>query len=81
MKKVIIAVALSILSFTSFAQKDSVKVKDTLYYIVGKMENFQLIYGALKSPGDVTPNQINALLVWIDKNLAILPQQNVKPKK
>ena len=76
MKKVIIAVALLILSFASFAQKDSNKVnqqKDTLYYIVGKMENFQLLYSALKSPGDVTPNQVSALLVWIDKNLAILP--------
>jgi len=80
MKKLIIATGILLLSAAVFAQKkDTVKqappAKDTLYYIVGKIENYQLLYTALKTPGDVTPNQVTALLLWIEKNLQVVPKE------
>lgn len=82
MKKLILVIGILFLSASAFAQKkDSVVTKqptDTLYYVVGKIENFQLLYAAVKSPGDVTPNQVAALLVWIEKNVAMIPKEENK---
>jgi len=60
-----------------FSQKE--KPKDTTYALVGKIGDFQLLYKAVSSPGDVTPNQITALLAWIQKVQALPPKEE-KPK-
>jgi hypothetical protein len=40
---------------------------DTAYYLAGSRSDFQLLYKQLASPGDVTPNQLNALIAWMNK--------------
>lgn len=55
----------------AFAQKkDSAAKKepvDTTYILGGNFPDFQLLYKAVTSPNDVTPNQISALAAWIQK--------------
>lgn len=40
---------------------------DTTYVLRGDFPDFQLLYRAVKSPGDITPNQMSALAAWIEK--------------
>lgn len=48
--------------------KQSLPKADTVNYaLVGKNEHFILLYKALITPGDVTPNQLNSLIEWVDK--------------
>lgn len=71
----LITILLIAISFNATAQKkpDATPVAkpavDTATYaLLGKADAFTLLFKALATPGDVTPNQLNALLVWIDKN-------------
>lgn len=72
MKKAI-TVLLIMFSISAAAQTKKpepvTQVVDTAtYFLVGKVDAFTLLFKALATPGDVTPNQVNALLQWIDKN-------------
>lgn len=83
MKKIIITVLFALLLVNSNAQskKDTTKAAvdtSTLYFLVGKLPDFNFLYSALKSPGDVTPNQVNAILVWIEKNVQAVPKEKKK---
>lgn len=40
---------------------------DTSYVLGGKLPDFQLLYRAVTSPGDITRDQIIALAAWIEK--------------
>ena len=41
--------------------------KDTTYVLGGNIPDFQLLYKAVTSPNDVTPNEMKALAAWIQK--------------
>lgn len=86
MKKTV-TIILICFSLVSFGQKKDSTMKtspgtvmpqqDTSNYVlVGKLQDFQLLLVAISSPGDVTPNQVNALVAWIRK-IQLLPE----PKK
>jgi len=75
MKKIILAIFISLFSLISYAQKD------TAYALVGKLPEFNLLYLAIQSPGDVTPNQSKFLLEWLNKLQMILPDTVKKAKK
>lgn len=80
MKKTITVISLLLIAVISNAQtnesythgfkkkiySDSIAFKrDTSYVLKGKLSDFQILYTYLKSPGDVTPNQLNAILKWV----------------
>lgn len=73
MKKTIIFI-LSLIWINANAQtskKGNIKIekeeykKDTSYVLKGKFPDFQILYTQITSPGDVTPNQKDALINWI----------------
>ena len=43
------------------------KPDTSVYYITGRLDDFKLLFNALQNHDDVTPNQIKALLLWINK--------------
>jgi len=68
MKKTLVIAAILISSLAFGQKKDSIKIeKDTTYILQGKLQDFQLLYLAVTSPGDVTPNQQKAVAAWIEK--------------
>lgn len=74
MKKTILLIAIILISVVSFSQTEKSKpAKDTTYYILGTMPDFTLLYRAITSPGDITPNQLQALAKWI-QSLKPLPE-------
>jgi len=75
-------IAAIIFSLSANAQTKEKPKADTNYVMVGKFADFQLLYKALMSPGDVTPNQVNALAAWIQKIQAIpAKEEEVKKEK
>lgn len=56
--------------------KKAAPIADSTYVLGGKLQDFQLLFKAVTSPGDVTPNQISALTAWIQKIQLLQP-----PKK
>lgn len=64
MKKILIVCIFSVLSIMSFGQV--APQKDTASYVLqGKIDDFQMLFLGLQSPGDITPNQKEHLLEWI----------------
>lgn len=87
MKKSIL-VLLLLISGITYGQSKAPLVKpakpDTsLYFIAGNINDFKLLFAAVQSPNDVTPNQVKALLNWINKYELIKkpPMDSVKIKK
>ena len=72
MKKVITVLMIMFSLWATAQTKKPEPVKQaadtSTYALVGKVDAFALLFKALATPGDVTPNQLNALLQWIDKN-------------
>lgn len=62
--KLSILIAAFLISLSSRAQSDTTR-KDSSYVLTGKLTDFQLLYAAINSPGDVTPNQIKYLSTWL----------------
>ena len=81
MKKTIITLTILITSFFCFGQKQDVKPDTATYILIGKIGDFQLLYKALISAGDVTPNQFKALASWIEKIQALPSKEADKPKE
>ena len=65
MKKLLIIPFVLIVIGLSAQKKDSVNI-DTSYILTGKLSDFRLLYAAVKTPRDVTPNQQDALAKWIE---------------
>lgn len=94
MKKFILisVLMLTIASFAGAQNKSIANIKDqirpvpagpkqdTAYVLVGRIPDFQLLYRAIVSPGDVTPNQAKALAEWLNKVQMILPDSINKKK-
>lgn len=75
--KQIITIAFIFLATTSFAQQQR---QDTSNFILkGKLADFELMYKAVASPDDVTPNQKRSVLKFIE---GLKPEKDsVKIKK
>lgn len=87
MKKSIL-ILLLLISIVGYGQNKAPLIQpqkpDTsLYFIVGNINDFKLLFAAIQSPNDVTPNQVKALLNWINKFEPIKkpPIDSVKIKK
>ena len=75
MKKAIITLLLII----SISYGQTKQVKDTVYILKGIRQNFQILKFAITNPRDITPNQQDAILKWIE---TIKPEtDSVKVKK
>ena len=79
MKKTVLFIAMAFVFSTSFAQTQPVDTtkKDPVQYLPGRESTFSLLYTALLSPDDITPNQKKALAEWILKQRVTVPE----PKK
>lgn len=64
MKKIIV-ILLAFLASNSFAQQQ--KADTSTFILKGKLPYFQLMYKAVVSPDDVTPNQKRAVLKFIEE--------------
>lgn len=62
MKKTI-TIAFILLATNSFAQQ---KVDTSNFILKGKLADFELMYKAVASPDDITPNQKRAVLKFIE---------------
>ena len=82
MKKILTAIALMI-CMTSVAQTDTTKKQPKQYYLIGEIGAWQLLYKAITTPGDVTPNQVKSLAEWMDRIREIPADttQNTKKEK
>ena len=70
-----IVFTLLLLINTCFAQQK----KDTSYVLKGVKQNFQILKFAITNPRDITPNQMDAILKWIE---TIKPEtDSIKVKK
>lgn len=82
MKKLLIAFTISIIMISAAnaqtGNQNQQKQDTSTYALVGKMENFQLLYRALVNPGDVTPNQLKALSEWVTRIRIIQPDTSLK---
>lgn len=71
MKKTITTIIICLSMTMAFGQTKESAVKkepvDTTYILGGNFPDFQLLYKAVISPGDVTPNEMKALAAWIQK--------------
>ena len=77
MKQLLIILTILTSSFIVNAQK-----RDTVYVLNGYIKDFQLLYSAVVTPKDVTPNQVEAILRWIESIKPIKPEiDSVKVKK
>lgn len=82
MKKLIMIILVCISLSTSAQKTDSIPkpISDTADCVLpGKLIAFKLLYKALTTPGDITFNQMKALIEWVDKQTVILTDK--KPKK
>ena len=73
-------------SFATTAVKrpsGSIQTKDTVYYLIGQQQNFQLLFQAVNDPDNTTVNQRKALTHWIAgaKMLEQVPDSLSKPVK
>ena len=68
-----IALTLLLLMNVCFAQK-----KDTVFVLKGVKQNFQFLKFAIDNPRDITPNQHDAILKWLE---TIKPEDSIKVKK
>lgn len=50
------------------------------YFLLGALQDYQLLYKCLASPGDVTPNELRSVIQWIDKGAKPLPGDTTKKK-
>lgn len=78
MKKTIITTTLILLfSLSAFAQRVEQPKQDTAtYLLVGKLNDFKLLFATITTPDDVTVNQKKAVAEWVNKGLQMIP-----PKK
>jgi hypothetical protein len=82
MKKTLIAIALLLALSPVFAKPKTEQPKnDTTYYLLGRITDFQLLFRAVTTPGDVTPNQVKAIVEWISQIKALPPKEMTKPEK
>lgn len=55
--------------------------KDTASYVlIGKFQDFELLFKSVLTPGDVTPNQQKALAEWI-KSIQAIPVRKEDEKQ
>lgn len=78
MRKTIIAIALILTASVAFSQAKPAAKDSAVYYLLGQVKDYQLLYAALTQPGDVTPNQIKALVEWITKAQPLPPKEEKK---
>lgn len=81
MKKLLFAIVLALTASASSAQSGKQKpATDSIFVLAGKLQDFQLLYRAVESPGDVTPNQSKAILDWI-KGIRLIPVSDTTKRK
>lgn len=92
MKKVFLMIAVAVsLSASAQTQKPVTKapankpVTDTTkaepgFYLLGRLDDFKLLYTILVSPGDVTPNQVKGVAEWINKGIQPLVADTTRKK-
>jgi len=86
MKKMIL---LACIAFTLSAQAQQKPVQpkaDTAkpiqkYFLIGTLDNYRLLFSAVSTPGDVTPNQQKLLMDWINAGLTELKTDTLPKKK
>lgn len=78
MKQFIIAFALITITLTASAQKkDTIAKKEPMFFLIGKLPDYELLLRAIVSPGDVTPNELRGLAQWINQ-IKPLPEEKQK---
>lgn len=60
-------------------QKPTQKTDSTLFYLVGKLADWQLLYKAVTEPGKITRDEIVELIIWINR-LQPIPTDTTKKK-
>jgi len=73
---------------TSLAKYDKLKPElvtlqptKQVFFVIGDLGQFKLIYSSISAPDDVTTNQKKALLDWLIKNVQALPTDSTGKKK
>lgn len=84
-KKMFTCLVLICLSIGAMAQSkpgvDTSKAKaPEVFFLIGDLSTWQLLYKAVATPMDVTPNQQSALMDWINKRLQAVPVDSTKKK-
>ena len=85
MKKLILLICISF-SLNAGAQAPKKPAADTAkaqpnYFLIGLLPDFKLLFSAVATPGDITPNQKTALLDWINKGLTEIKADTLSKKK
>ena len=70
MKRTIISITIIILSLNCFSQTQ--KADTSNYHLVGKLDDFKLVYAAIMQPDDVTANQKKAIAKWLE-TIKVMP--------
>lgn len=78
MRKTILVIVIMLTATAAFCQAKPAAKDSAVYYLLGQVKDYQLLYAALTQPGDVTPNQIKALVEWITKAQPLPPQEEKK---
>lgn len=81
MKKTILVSAIILISYFVQGQKPPDIKKDTVYYLLGTMADFQLLIKNIVRPTSVSEDDKNALIKWI-QSIKVLPENKEadKPK-
>lgn len=74
-----------LISFSASAQQkpvtDTTKKQQEAYFLMGTLEGFKLLFTAVNSPGDVSPNQLKLLSEWISTGVQKVPAADSTKKK
>ncbi len=71
MRKIFLSICIILISITSFSQTQ--KPDTATYQLIGKIDDFKLLYAAITSPDDVTANQKKAIAKWLESIKIIIP--------
>jgi hypothetical protein len=80
MKQLLLILTIAFSITASAQKKDTVAKAEPVYYLIGNMKDFQLLFTSVTKPGDVTPNQVAALAQWL-QSLKALPTDTLKNSK
>lgn len=80
MKTITIIAAFLFISLSCFSQQAQ-KYDTSTYVLVGKLNDFRLLFATITTPDDVTPNQKKMVLDWMSKGLQVIKSDTTKPKE
>lgn len=75
MKKIITTTLIFFCAIIALGQQQ--KQDTSNYHLIGKLDDFKILFAAITTPDDVTANQKKAIAEWLKSIKIIIP--NVKP--